>query len=155
MANSHRSNWKASHDDTRWTFVVEGVPLIDADPVERIELVRRGFPAAVLKQLADGLDWSKRHVIDTLALRVRIRSRLTTGESERVLCIADAIKDVQTMVDRSGDADGFDAARWLGRWLDAPNRALGGHPPASYLDTIEGGRLIRQLLAQLETGAYA
>jgi len=63
---------------------------------------------------------------------------------------------VQTMVaDGGAEAAGFDAARWLAQWLAHPLPALGGDTPASYLDTVEGQKLVSRLLAMAESGAYA
>ena len=35
-------------------------------------------------------------------------------------------------------AQGFDAARWLGQWLDRPQPSLGGRRPAELIDTPTG-----------------
>jgi uncharacterized protein (DUF2384 family) len=51
--------------------------------------------------------------------------------------------------------DGFEAAKWVAQWLQAPQPALGGKPPKSYLDTADGRDMVRNLLAQMESGAYA
>ena len=59
------------------------------------------------------------------------------------------------MVERSGDPSGFDAAVWLAQWLESANPALAGKCPADYLDTNEGIGIVRRLLAQMESGAYA
>jgi hypothetical protein len=54
-----------------------------------------------------------------------------------------------------GTAEGFDASRWVGEWLERPLPALGGAKPAEYMDTMEGQELISRLLAQAQSGAYA
>lgn len=59
------------------------------------------------------------------------------------------------MVRESGNADQFDAAKWVSNWLTAPLPALGGQTPASYMDTFEGQKLVSNLLAQAQSGAYA
>jgi uncharacterized protein (DUF2384 family) len=51
--------------------------------------------------------------------------------------------------------DGFPAAKWVAQWLKQPQPALGGKPPKSYLDTADGRDMVRNLLAQMESGAYA
>ena len=59
------------------------------------------------------------------------------------------------MVEESGDPKGFDAARWVSEWLTSPLPALAGATPASYMDTFEGQKLVAELLAMSQSGAYA
>ncbi|MFL9999237.1 MbcA/ParS/Xre antitoxin family protein [Paraburkholderia sediminicola] len=65
------------------------------------------------------------------------------------------VTQVQTMVEQSGNPDGFDAARWVSEWLAKPNPALGGERPVSYLATPDGRACISNLLARSQSGAYA
>ena len=59
------------------------------------------------------------------------------------------------MVGDSGDSTGFDAARWVGDWLEQPIPALGGAKPADYMDTIEGQERVSRLLVQSQAGVFA
>lgn len=136
--------------------------LADLSPRERIVRLREGLPAAYLVALADDMGWTKEHAIKVLNLsrstlnsKLRAGRPLDTADSERLLALMDMIEQVRRMVERSGDPTGFDAARWLAVWIDAPNAALGGLPPSDYLDTHEGAQVVRRLLAQMESGAYA
>jgi len=61
---------------------------------------------------------------------------------------------VERMVAKNAAVE-FNAAKWLGAWLDAPLPALGGVRPGSYLDTMTGQDLLDELLAMAESGAYA
>ncbi|AWU99159.1 hypothetical protein DM992_06015 [Burkholderia sp. JP2-270] len=61
---------------------------------------------------------------------------------------------VQSMVDESGNPDGFDVQSWLFDWLRSPVPALGGQRPVDCLHTPEGIDLISRLLASAQTGAY-
>lgn len=132
-------------------------------PVEhRIEAIRAGVPARRVEALAALLGVTKESLIPTLGLARATVSRkakaglaLAPDESERVLGIEAMIGQVQAMVDASGEPSGFDAARWLGNWMGAPLPALGGEPPAAYLDTVEGQKLVARLLAMMQSGAYA
>jgi uncharacterized protein (DUF2384 family) len=69
--------------------------------------------------------------------------------------VASLIDKVRTMVEESGDPTGFDVERWVKEWLAKPLPALGGATPASYMDTPEGQKLVAQLLAMSQSGAYA
>ncbi|HAK92242.1 DUF2384 domain-containing protein [Pseudomonas syringae pv. pisi] len=91
----------------------------------------------------------------TINRKERNATPLSRDESERVLGVGMLIGMVQTMVQQSGDPDGFDAARWVAGWLASPVPALAGATPASYMDTIEGQRLVAELLARTQSGVYA
>jgi putative toxin-antitoxin system antitoxin component (TIGR02293 family) len=54
----------------------------------------------------------------------------------------------------AAEAKTFDAARWLGQWIERPQPALGGRKPADLLDTPTGLELVARLLGSLESGAY-
>jgi uncharacterized protein (DUF2384 family) len=75
--------------------------------------------------------------------------------SERVVGIARLIGQVQAMAEACGDAKGFSAAEWLGRWIEEPLPALGGRRPSELIDTAEGQRMVAKLLDQVLSGAYA
>ncbi len=51
-------------------------------------------------------------------------------------------------------ARGFDAARWLGQWIERPQPALGGAKPADFLDTPTGVEVVARLLRSIESGSY-
>ena len=91
----------------------------------------------------------------TISRKEKDETALSKDESERVLGVATLIGKVQTMVAESGDAAGFDAARWVADWLAKPLPALGGATPASYMDTFEGQKLVAELLSMSQSGAYA
>lgn len=143
-------------------FVIEEVKIARANPEQRIGLLRTGFRARVISEMAERMGWSREHAIDRLHLKrstvmrkIKADERLDTSESERLLYVMDIIEQVQEMIERSGDATDFDASRWVADLLEAPNSALGGKRPAEYLDTNEGAQIVRRLLAQMESGAYA
>lgn len=129
---------------------------------ERIEALRAGIPAEVVADISGQMGWSREHAIEVLKLKrstvlrkIREGAPLDTPDSERLLSVMDMIDDVAAMVGRSGTAQGFDASKWLAGWLEAPNPALGGALPADYLDTVAGSQIVRGLIAQMESGAYA
>jgi uncharacterized protein (DUF2384 family) len=91
----------------------------------------------------------------TVNRKVRSEGTLSQDESERVLGMASLIGQVQTMVEESGQMEGFNAAEWLAHWLFQPLPALGGNTPASFMDSIEGQKMVSNLLAMTQSGAYA
>ena len=133
-----------------------------AEPVERIEMIKRGVRAKMVKQLLADLDIPQSTGLAALNLpaatvnrKVASDQNLAPGESERVIGMASLIGQLQAMVQHSGDPEGFDAAGWMSRWLRDPIPALGGAAPVAFMDTMEGQALVSQLLAQMQSGAYA
>ena len=62
----------------------------------------------------------------------------------------------QSMVENSTavEAKQFDSAKWLGRWLERPQFALGGRKAADLIDTPTGIEVVSRLLGSIESGAY-
>lgn len=62
---------------------------------------------------------------------------------------------VQRMVDESGNPQDFDTRAWLGDWLLRAVPAFGGRRPLDVLKESGGLDLVRSLLLQAQTSAYA
>ncbi|RPI35315.1 MAG: DUF2384 domain-containing protein, partial [Hyphomicrobiaceae bacterium] len=52
------------------------------------------------------------------------------------------------------EAQGFDAAKWLGQWIERPQPSLGGRKPADLLDTPTGVEIVARLLGSIQSGAF-
>lgn len=89
-----------------------------------------------------------------LGIRLGSGERIGQAPSERVIGLMSLIGRVEAMVSRNG-ATGFNAAKWLGAWLNSPLPALGGVRPGSYLDTMTRQDVLSELIAMTESGAYA
>jgi putative toxin-antitoxin system antitoxin component (TIGR02293 family) len=133
-----------------------------ADPMELVTLVKRGVTAESVQALAKLMSISKERLADTLGLaaatvnrKSRDQKPLSSDESSRVIGMARLVGQVQAIVEESGDPEGFDAASWVAQWLEQPLPALGGRRPAELMDTPEGQNLVSNLVARLQTGAYA
>lgn len=133
-----------------------------AQPQERISTIKQGVPAAHVGALAKQMDISKELLMDTLRLpratinrKARSAEPLSQDESERILGVQYLISQVETMVQESGDPAGFDAAKWVSGWLNSPLPALNNATPASFMDTIEGQKMVSNLLSMTQSGAYA
>lgn len=132
------------------------------EPMERIQLVREGVPAELVPFVAEEMAITKERLYRTIGVpratmdrKIRAGQRLNPDESERLLGIARLVGQAEQMVRESGEPDGFDAARWVADWLETPLPALGGSRPAALMDTAEGRRMVSDLLAQMQSGAYA
>jgi len=135
-----------------------------ATPHERVKMIRKGVPATCLVDIIREMDISKERLYTTLDLprstidnNIRNKVTLSAAHSERVIGLERLIGQVAVMVEQSGNSRRFrfDAARWVGEWLERPLSALGGEKPANFMDTMEGQNLVSKLLAQSQSGAYA
>jgi len=54
----------------------------------------------------------------------------------------------------SAEAERLDVARWLGRWIETPQPALGGKKPSELLDTESGAGMVDRTLGAIRSGAY-
>jgi len=161
---------KAAKDISIWVTkgrpvtirVSDYVSLFREDPLAQVGLVKQGVAPKVIDGLAAGMNVSRDKLLDTLGLkRETIRRRtlkdeaLSTEESSRVLGISRLIGQVQAIVEVSGNPEGFDAAAWVGNWLDRPLPALGGQRPAELMDTAEGQAVVANMILRSQSGAYA
>ncbi|NUZ06147.1 DUF2384 domain-containing protein [Schlegelella sp. ID0723] len=133
-----------------------------AGPMERIRLVKSGVPASALDAMARSMAVSKEKLVGTLGLpratvdrKSRENKALSPDEGSRVLGMSRLVGQVQAMVQESGRPEGFDAATWVARWLERPLPALGGQRPAELMDTPEGQALVADLVARMQSAAYA
>jgi uncharacterized protein (DUF2384 family) len=78
----------------------------------------------------------------------------TCHDDELTATIATLLAQVQSMVEQSGNPDGFDTSSWLNRWLHTPVPALGSRPPIELLGTPEGVALVSSTIARMQSGAY-
>lgn len=76
-------------------------------------------------------------------------------QSRSLIGMDKLVRQVQVMVEQSGNPTGFDAAKWVAHWVNEPSPALGGKIPATYMDTVEGQELVSNLIARMQSGAYA
>jgi putative toxin-antitoxin system antitoxin component (TIGR02293 family) len=133
-----------------------------ASPFERIDMIKHGVPATVAKRIIADLAIGQGTALKALNLstatvnkKARQEHTLSPAESERVIGIARLVGQLESMIQESGDPEGFDAASWMSRWLQEPLPSLGGARPIDLMDTMEGQALVSTALAQIQGGAYA
>jgi putative toxin-antitoxin system antitoxin component (TIGR02293 family) len=122
-------------------------------PHDLADLVRKGLPASSVKALAGRLDLanavlSKRLGIPqrTLTRRLSRHSRLTASESDRTVRLARVYANAVEMIGEEEKAV---------RWLQTPNRALGGERPIDQVDTDVGAREVEDILSRIAYGVYS
>jgi putative toxin-antitoxin system antitoxin component (TIGR02293 family) len=131
-------------------------------PHVRVAAIKRGVLANELKRVARLMNAPNDVFYQCLNLpRATVERKasqeavLSTEKSERAIGMSSLIGQVQAMVEESGNPEGFDAAKWVWQWLNEPIPALGGKRPVEYMDTMEGQKLVSNLLTMMQTGAYA
>lgn len=136
--------------------------LANAPRLEKVVQIRVGLDPKAVPLLAERLGLSQERVFEMLGLkRATVRRKvaqdepLNSAESERVLGLVAMLGMAERFRPYTRDPEQFDAATWLAGWLEETNPALGGQRPGDLLDTVEGQGLVRQILEQLWSGAYA
>jgi putative toxin-antitoxin system antitoxin component (TIGR02293 family) len=133
-----------------------------ASPIERVEAIRRGLPASLIVQTSEAMELPREQIYTllqfpraTVTRKIAAKAVLSPEMSERLLGLRKLIGQVEVMVRESGSPDGFNAAKWTAQWLNEPAPALGGQPPKAFMDTAEGQDIVANLIARMQSGAYA
>ena len=138
------------------------VTLYKAPVLTQVEWVKSGVGARDAKVILGQLRVPQGEALTALQIpaatvnrKAKTNAPLSPAEGERVLGVGRLLGQLQTMVRESGDPEGFDASAWLSAWMSAPVPALGGARPLDLMDTMTGQALVSQVLAQMQSGAYA
>ena len=138
------------------------VEVYRASPIDRIEAIKAGVSARTLKKFILELKVDQKLIFDALSLKTATVNKkaaedksLSADESERVVGLAKLVGQLESMLEESGELDGFEATSWLSDWIRQPLPALGGGKPIDLLDTMEGQALVSRSLAQIQSGAFA
>jgi len=88
---------------------------------------------------------------DTLGAWLRVKDK----NMDRERAIVRLARRVQTIVEESGNPEGFNALRWTEAFLVRPMPALGGRTPNEFMETEDGQALIENLISRMQSGGYA
>jgi putative toxin-antitoxin system antitoxin component (TIGR02293 family) len=134
-----------------------------ASPDQLMELERDGVPGSFITDLSERMNISRHRLFGALgmskatAARKAAKSAKVAGASGyAAIGMAKLLGIAQELVANSTaeDAEGFDAAAWLGEWIEHPQPTLGGRKPSELLSTPTGLEVVARLLGSLESGAY-
>jgi putative toxin-antitoxin system antitoxin component (TIGR02293 family) len=134
-----------------------------ADPLQLVATERDGVASVFVKDLAGELRIPAQRMFAILGVpKATAEKKIASGEllagsgGRAALGVARLLGMAQAMVEEStaAEARDFDAARWLGGWLERPQPALGGRKPAELVDTPTGLAVVTRLLGAVESGAY-
>ncbi|HQT65801.1 MAG: hypothetical protein B7Z71_00490 [Acidocella sp. 21-58-7] len=79
---------------------------------------------------------------------------MTTSFVDKTSVIEKLVRQLELILEESGNLAGFDARGWLSNWLREPLWAFGGRMPIDFLNTIEGQALVSQALSKIQSGAF-
>ncbi|ROR21468.1 putative toxin-antitoxin system antitoxin component (TIGR02293 family) [Comamonas sp. BIGb0124] len=133
--------------------------------LDKVALVKDGLLAESISDVAFAMDITLDNTnrflglpASTIARKIREKQPLATEQAEKVVQLVSLIGLVEQIVDEYGDPKStldFDAARWLGEWIEKPQPSLGMRKPSEFLDTATGIAMIETLLKRIAAGAFA
>ncbi|HEX8012800.1 MAG TPA: antitoxin Xre/MbcA/ParS toxin-binding domain-containing protein [Casimicrobiaceae bacterium] len=132
-------------------------------PIEIVEIEREGVRGSFIKDLSRRLEIPASRMFGILGVpKATAEKKAATGEKvsgsggQAAIGVAKLLAIAEEIVANSTapDAKNFDAARWLGQWIERPQPALGGRKPADLIDTPTGLNVVARLLGSIESGAY-
>ena len=137
--------------------------IVTAEPMEQVALEREGLRATLISDLAHAMDVPRVRIFEMMALpratmekKISSREVLTGVANRRAMNLLQLLGHTREILEDSTapEAPGFDAAQWLGRWIETPQPALGGRKPADLLDTEAGAAMVDRALGSLRSGSY-
>ena len=127
--------------------------LLSVEPMQRINLVRKGLPASAVQAAADYLAMSQKDLlgairipVSTLTLRMRARKPLSPEESDKLIRLAEVVKRAIAVF--GDEAEGK-------AWLNESIVSLGERRPVDLLDTQDGFDVVMRTLGRIQFGAPA
>lgn len=143
----------ARHRVLRFKSLGASLGLADSSTTQLIQQIERGFSFDALERFVANTGVSLFvlgsiiGIPDRTLARRRSAGRLASGESERLLRIANVFEKAVAMFD--GDAES------AGNWLTTPKKALGGETPLLYSRTELGAREVENLIGRVEHGVFS
>ncbi|NDZ11726.1 DUF2384 domain-containing protein [Variovorax sp. WS11] len=134
-----------------------------ATPYQLVEYERHGVDGKFLRDLSKRMEIPQLHVFEMIGVpKATAEKKVAAGEvisgsgGQAAIGVAKLIAKAEEIVANSTSpaAKDFDAAKWLGQWLEIPQAALGGRRPSALLDTPTGLDVVLKLLGAIESGAY-
>jgi putative toxin-antitoxin system antitoxin component (TIGR02293 family) len=154
---------KRSRRSGAWSLVDFATEMSRAEPMDQVELEREGLPAAVVADLARLMALPRMRIFEmmnlpraTMEKKISDNDVLTGVANRRALNLLRLLAHAREILkdSTSAEAERFDVARWLGRWIETPQPALGGKKPADLLDTETGASMVDRTLGAVRSGVY-
>lgn len=117
-------------------------------------LIRAGLPAAALDNTVTALGATQGAILDGVGI-ARSTLRRRKGGPEKRLDIVESERTVRLGRIAALGTDALGSTVAVGRWLQKPNRALGGVAPITLLKTDAGAREVEAVLVRALLGGYS
>ena len=134
-----------------------------ATPMQLVHIEREGIPGVFIKDLSKRMEISSSRFFKILGVpKATAEKKVATGMKvagsggQAAIGMAKLIGMARRIAADSTakGAREFDAAKWLGQWIERPQPALDGLRPADVLSTPTGVEVVAKLLGSIESGAY-
>ncbi len=134
-----------------------------ATPMQIVEIERQGVLGSFIKDLSKRMEIPSSRIFTILGVpRATAEKKAAAGErvagrgGQAAIGMVKLLGIAQDIVANSTarEAQGFDATRWLGQWIERPQPALGRRKPADLIDTPTGIEVVARLLGSIESGAF-
>lgn len=134
-----------------------------ATPMEIVDVERQGIDSAFLKDVSMYMQLPAVRIFEIVGVpkataekKVAANKPIAGAGGQAAVGLARLLAMAKGIVENSTapEAEGFDAARWLGRWIERPQPALGGRKPADLIGTPTGRAMVVRVLGAIESGAY-
>lgn len=134
-----------------------------ATPMQILEIERAGVIGSLIKHLSKRMEIPSSRMFTILGIPKATAEKkaaggkvVAGGGGHAAIGMVKLLGIAQKIVANStaSEAKGFNAAKWLGQWIERPQPSLGGRKPADLLDTPTGVAVVARLLGSIESGAY-
>ena len=134
-----------------------------ATPIEIVEIERQGVRGSFIKDLSRRLEIPTSRMFGILGVpKATAEKKAAAGEmvtgsgGQAAIAMVKLLVIAKDIVANSTapEAKGFDAAKWLGQWIERPQPSLGGRKAADLIDTPTGVDVVARLLGSIASGAY-
>lgn len=121
---------------------------VENAPQNLIEIVRKGYPAERLDQMARILSVDRPIFLSILGLSERTLQRKSGSDARLSPAVSDRLARLERIIRLATEVFGTDQKAIL--WLKRQNRALGSEMPVQLLDTDAGTQQVEQELRQVQ-----
>lgn len=137
--------------------------IASATPLQIVELERTGVDGSFIKALSKRMEIPSSRIFRILGIpKATAEAKASAGRmvaghaGQAAIGMVKLLGMAQQLVANSTarEAKDFDAAKWLGQWIERPQPSLGGRRPADLIDTPTGVEVVARLLGSIESGVY-
>ena len=125
---------------------------IQTEPELR-ELTRKGLPVDTIGSLAKELKLPEQQIAKLAGISSRTFSRRRTHGTRLTLSASDRLVQLASVLAYGAEVLGSSDA--AAKWIQHPNRALGGEVPLDLMDTSTGAEEVRTILGRIAYGIFS